>query len=77
MNTVFEVLKSTKQTQISELVGELSTDEHDVLIKYLYKLMQSPQGQSSSGIFLAWFNKTIEAAGTGPITRYLNDRRLV
>ncbi len=77
LSTVFDTLKSIKQSQIPELVSDLSTEEHDVLVKYLYKLMSLPQGQQNSGILLAWFDKTIEVTGIGPIIRHLNDRRTV
>lgn len=76
-SSVFEILKSTKQSQIGQLVAELSSEEQDVLVKYLYKLMSIPQGQQSSGILLAWLDKVTEVGGNGCIVRYLNDRRTV
>ncbi|GMM33866.1 Arc15 protein [Saccharomycopsis crataegensis] len=77
LSTVFDILKTTKTSSVAKLVGELSTDEQDVLVKYLYKLMSLPQGQQSSGVLLAWLDKVVEVAGNGPIIRYLNDRRTV
>lgn len=77
-SSVLEILKLVKSSSVGSIVAELSEDERDVLVKYLYKLMSCSQGQQLSGVILSWFNKTIEVdGGNGAIIRYLNDRRVV
>ena len=75
--TILEVLTAVKQAQISNIVQALDIDQQDVLVKYLYKAMSQSQSQVHSGILLAWFEKTIDITGLGPIIRYMSDRRLV
>lgn len=50
-----------------------------MLIKYLYKAMGSPQGQSQGvgAILLAWYEKTVDITGQGAVVRYMSDRRTV
>ncbi|ODV61387.1 Arc15p [Ascoidea rubescens DSM 1968] len=77
LSLVLEVLTSVKQAQMSNIVQALDIDQQDILVKYLYKAMSQSQSQIHSGILLAWFEKTIEITGLGPILRYMSDRRLV
>ncbi|GMG39275.1 unnamed protein product [Ambrosiozyma monospora] len=70
---VLEVLNNIKQTEINGVIKQLSLDEIDVLIKFVYSLMALKEGQKSGGVLLGWFDKTIEAVGEGPIVRYLSD----
>lgn len=79
--TVFEVLCSIKNNHsgkdFSGFVRDLSSDQQDVLIKYLYKIMATPYGAKQGGLLLSWFEKTAEIAGMGPVVRFLSDRRVV
>lgn len=79
--TVFEVLCSIKNNHaaadLDAFIRGLSQNQHDVLIKYLYKIMALPYGAKQGGLLLAWFEKTIEIAGMGSIVRYMSDRRVV
>lgn len=75
-NAVIEVLTSVRQSEVSKIIKELSIDQQDVLVKYLYQAMASKEGQRQSGVLLGWLGKTVEIAGTGPINRYLSDRRI-
>jgi actin related protein 2/3 complex subunit 5 len=64
---------------MTPIIERLSTEEQNVLVKYLYKGMASPLGQShgNGGVLLSWFEKTADIAGQGPIIRYISDRRLL
>lgn len=79
--TVFEVLCSIRNNNnLNDLTGfvkSLSSEQQDVLVKYLYNNMSSPYGQKQGGLLLNWFEKTIEVTGVGSIARYLTDRRTV
>ncbi|KAG0232870.1 hypothetical protein BGW41_001694 [Actinomortierella wolfii] len=60
--TVMDVLNSTKLSDVPQLVKELVPADQDVLMKYLYKGMASPE-QYNSGVLLAWFEKHQVPAG--------------
>ncbi|KAH3675800.1 hypothetical protein WICPIJ_009253 [Wickerhamomyces pijperi] len=77
LNTVIDVLTSTKQTEITQIVESLSLEQQNVLFKFLYKGMASQKGQQQGGVLLAWFEKSVEITGLGPVVRYLSDRRTV
>lgn len=79
--TVFEVLCSIKNNHsgndFSSFIRNLSSEQQDVLIKYLYRIMATPYGAKQGGLLLSWFEKTAEIAGMGPVVRFLSDRRTV
>lgn len=79
LKTVIDVLAAVRSSDITPIVEKLSTEEHNVLFKYLYKGMASPIGQShgNGGVLLSWFEKTVDITGQGPIIRYISDRRLL
>lgn len=68
-----------RSSDITQIVEQLDGEEQNVLVKYLYKGMGSPLGQShgNGGILLTWFEKTVDITGQGPIIRYMSDRRVV
>ncbi|CAH6720693.1 actin-related protein 2/3 complex subunit 5 [[Candida] jaroonii] len=76
---MFEVLCSIKNNNndVSPIIKNLSTKQQDVLIKYLYKIMNTSYGSKQGGLMLVWFEKTIEITGLGPIIRFMSDRRTV
>jgi actin related protein 2/3 complex subunit 5 len=53
MQNVFSVLSNVKSNDIPVLVKSLVQDEIDVLLKYLYRGMASPN-DFNSGVLLAW-----------------------
>lgn len=79
LKSVIEVLSATKSAEIPSVVKALNKEQQDVLIKYLYKAMGSPQGQSQGvgAILLAWYEKTVDITGQGAVVRYMSDRRTV
>lgn len=74
---VLEALTQVRQSDIANIVKQLSSQQQDVLVKYLYKGMSVPEGQKQGGILLAWFEKLTQSAGVNPIVHYLSDRRTV
>lgn len=76
---VFEILCSikTNNNDLTPFIKQLSSDQQDTLVKYLYKIMSTSYGSKQGGIILMWFEKTIEITGLGPIIRYMSDRRTV
>ncbi|KAF9186564.1 hypothetical protein BGZ51_001918 [Haplosporangium sp. Z 767] len=74
--TVMEVLNSIKVADMTQLVKNLTFEEQDVLMKYLYAGMAAPE-QNNSGALLAWHEKLTEVAGPGCIVRVITDRRTV
>lgn len=76
-SAVLEVLTQVRQADISNIVKSLSSEQQDVLVKYLYKGMSIPEGQKQGGILLAWFEKLTEISGVTPVVHYLSDRRIV
>ncbi|CDO58082.1 hypothetical protein DV451_001682 [Geotrichum candidum] len=79
LQTVLDVLATIRSNNITPTVQSLSTEQRDILIKYIYKGMGSPVGQANGngGILLTWFEKTVDITGQGAIIRYMSDRRTV
>lgn len=80
--TVFDVLVAVRnnlgpQDLGPKFIQQLTPDQQDTLIKYLYKNMSTPYGAKQGGVLLAWFEKTIEITGVGSIVRFMSDRRTV
>lgn len=74
---VLEALAQVRTMDIANIVGKLSNDQVDVLVKYLYRGMAVPEGQKQGGILLAWLEKVTSTHGVRPIVHYLSDRRTV
>ncbi|PFH47442.1 hypothetical protein AMATHDRAFT_152042 [Amanita thiersii Skay4041] len=78
LQTLLTILNSTKSTDISGAIKQLTQDDHDTLMKYLYKGMAMPGwGDISGSVLLGWHEKLTEIAGTGCIVRTMTDRRIV
>jgi len=78
LQTVVQILNSTKATNIPVIVKALDSDAQDTLMKYLYKGMGMPGwGEVSGSVLLGWHEKLTEVAGTGCIVRVMTDRRTV
>lgn len=79
--TVFEVLASIKNNHsigdFSKFVSQLTSDEQDTLVKYIYKIMTTSYGAKQGALMLSWFEKTVDVTGMGPVVRYFSDRRTV
>lgn len=57
-----EVLNSIKVADAAQFVKNLSTEEQDVLMKYLYAGMAVPE-QNNPGTLLAWHEKVLLSVG--------------
>jgi len=78
LQTIVQILNSTKATNIPLIVKALDSDAQDTLMKYLYKGMGMPGwGEVSGSVLLGWHEKLTEVAGTGCIVRVMTDRRTV
>eukprot|EP00045_Choanoeca_perplexa_P022539 m.9874 g.9874 ORF g.9874 m.9874 type:complete len:152 (-) comp9515_c0_seq1:64-519(-) len=73
---VADVIKATKVPDIAGVVKDLSTDEIDILMKYVYRLMATPH-ESYSASLLTWHKQMVTQAGMGCIMRVLSDRKSV
>ncbi|XP_075991554.1 actin-related protein 2/3 complex, subunit 5 [Anticarsia gemmatalis] len=76
LGLTLKVLLAIKSTQIGEAVGNLSTDEIDILMKYIYRGFECPS-EGSSGHLLLWHEKAFSIGGSGSIVRVLSDRMRV
>ncbi|CEL56656.1 Actin-related protein 2/3 complex subunit 5 OS=Mus musculus GN=Arpc5 PE=2 SV=3 [Rhizoctonia solani AG-1 IB] len=79
-SSVFLVLASTKAADIPNILRSLEPDQHDTLMKYLYKgmaLQNETTVEVNSSVLLTWHEKLTELAGTGCIVRVMTDRRVV
>lgn len=56
--TVTEVLNLFRATDIAQVVKSLSTEQQDILMKYLYAGMGRPE-QYNSSVLLTWHEKVI------------------
>ncbi|CAK1603200.1 unnamed protein product [Parnassius mnemosyne] len=68
-----KVLLAIKSAQIEEAVGNLSRDDIDILMKYIYRGFEYPS-EGSSGHLLLWHEKAYNVGGSGCIVRVLSDR---
>ncbi|GAA5795437.1 hypothetical protein HPULCUR_000795 [Helicostylum pulchrum] len=74
--TVSEVLTLFRAADIPQFIKSLTTDQQDVLMKYLYAGMGKPE-QYNSSVLLTWHEKLTEVAGNGCIVRVMTDKRTV
>lgn len=79
--TVYEVLVLIKNNhsigEFLTFVKQLTSDEQDTLVKYIYKIMSTTYGAKQGALLLSWFEKTVDVTGMGPVVRYFSDRRTV
>ena len=61
-------------TDVTAALKELSSEEVDLLMKYIYKGMASPT-ESSCRMLLLWHEKTLAKGGKGCIIRAITDRK--
>ncbi|XP_054168565.1 actin-related protein 2/3 complex subunit 5-B-like [Oppia nitens] len=73
---VLQILMSIRVTDIDKAVDALSTDQIDVLMKYIYRGFESPTDGSSAHL-LIWHQKTYDRGGVGAIVRVLTDKKRV
>ncbi|CAI8025618.1 Actin-related protein 2/3 complex subunit 5 [Geodia barretti] len=75
-NVVLDVLTRFRAADVEKAVKSLSSEQVDVLMKYIYRGFASPT-ENSCGILLSWHDKAVTAGGLGSIVRVLTDRKSV
>ena len=73
---VLDVLTRFKAADVQKAVETLSSEELDVLVKYIYRGFAEPT-ENSCGILLTWHEKAVAVGGLGCIVRVLTDRKTV
>ncbi|XP_073941717.1 actin-related protein 2/3 complex, subunit 5 [Choristoneura fumiferana] len=76
LTLTLRVLLAIKSAQIEDAVANLSQDDIDILMKYIYRGFEYPS-EGSSGHLLLWHEKVYNIGGTGSIVRVLSDRMRV
>lgn len=79
LQSLLEIVNSTKSSDISNAVKSISIDQRDALMKYLYKGLElgGEREGINCAVLLGWHERLTEVAGTGCIVRVLSDRRRV
>jgi len=72
-DVVAQVLTNTKEADIAKVVDSLDVEELDILMKYIYRCMES--GEHDSKSLFKWHEKVLEKSGMGSIVRVLTERR--
>ncbi|KAL9656264.1 hypothetical protein ABK040_007878 [Willaertia magna] len=72
-DVVAVVLTNIKETDISKVVDSLDHDELDVLMKYIYRVLET--GEYESKTIFKWHEKVLEKGGMGSIVRVLTERK--
>ena len=73
---VLRVLMSVKQNQVESIVKQLDNDQHDLLMKYVYRGFETPTDNSSAHL-LFWHEKLFDQGDLGTIVRVMTDRKRV
>lgn len=68
------ILLATRAGDMASVTKELTIEQQDVLMAYIYKGLGHPE-KYASGTLLQWHDKLAETAGTGCIVRVLSDKR--
>jgi actin related protein 2/3 complex subunit 5 len=71
---VERVLSNVSESDIPSLIANLSPETLDILMKYIYKLMEKA---SNCSLLLKLHAQVLDKAGHGSIIRVLTDRKTV
>merc|ERR1711974_189656 len=74
-DAVIAALAAVKDSEFDKLVTGLNADQQDVLMKYVYRALATPQ--PNAGSLLKLQGVLTEKAGLGCVVRVLADRRTV
>ncbi|CAM9630901.1 unnamed protein product [Scytosiphon promiscuus] len=74
LECVLLVLMGVREDQIEKCLADLSLDEIDILVKYVYKGLGMPR---NNGPLFKWHAKVIEKGGPGCVMRTLVARQTV
>lgn len=73
---VIRVLTQFKSSEIDGVLKMLSTDDIDVLLKFIYRGFSEPS-DSTCSILLTWHEKVVAISGLGSIIRVMTDRKSI
>lgn len=74
---VAKVMMSFKgEKNIDDAISTLDKDSVDVLMKYIYRLFESPQ-EKNYALVLTWHDRAFKVGGHGSILRTMTDRKHV
>jgi len=68
------VLSQCKESEIKSLVDSLNQESLDLLMKYIYKCLET--GQNTAHLF-KWHKSVLEKGGHGTIVRALVERKSI
>ena len=74
-DVVAKVLVNTKEADIPKIVDSLDADELDILMKYIYRCLET--GDNDSKPLFKWHEKVLEKSGMGSIVRVLSERKTI
>ena len=67
------MLSLVKDNQLEKFVEDLTKEQQDIVMKYVYKGLAAGQ---NSAAFLKWHEKLVDKQGLGIIMRTLCDRKV-
>ncbi len=71
-----KVLLTFTEADVTNAINALTLEQCDVLMKYVYKLMEKEKSQISA-LLLKLHAQLVEKAGVGSVMRVLVDRKTV
>ncbi|GAK65044.1 ARP2/3 complex [Moesziomyces antarcticus] len=79
LQSLLEIVNSTKSAEIGAAIKAISIDQRDALMKFLYKGLElGGEGEGiNCAVLLGWHERLTEVAGTGCIVRVMADRRTI
>ena len=76
MEVIYSVFQSLSGADCSGVVEGLSVDERDVLMKYIYRCMDT-RGKGTNYDILLKLHQLVASNGMGSVVRALADRKTV
>lgn len=73
---VSEVLMACRSQDIQQVLGGLSEEGKDTLLKYIYHGLGKP-ADFNCGVLLMWHERVVGMGGLGSIVRVMTDRKVV
>lgn len=67
-------VSNVKDAAIDEVISQLSEEEGETLMKYLYAGLGNPE-EKGLGILLKWHAKVSDAKGLGSVVRALTEKK--
>eukprot|EP01133_Synstelium_polycarpum_P007741 gene7741-9071_t len=71
---VINLLGSIKEKDVDACLNNLTADDLDVLMKYIYRGLATGD---NSAIFFKWFEATLKKGGIGSVVRAISERKTV